>query len=126
MPNWLSSDSGSLWKSGRPLYAEGQWATTRPTALKAGDVVQLSVLANGTLQIHCNGTLQASWASAEVPTDRPLYAIAGMRAPLKAVLLRQKARRLHHDVLPPPSLRPRPPPSLHAGPHPLPCGPHAG
>ena len=27
---WLSSDSGSLWKSGRPLYGEGQWATTRP------------------------------------------------------------------------------------------------
>ena len=90
MPNWLSSDSGSLWKSGRPLYGEGQWATTRPTALKPGDVVALTVLANGTLTVHCNGVLQARWASADVPTDRPLYAIVGMRAPLKAVLLRQR------------------------------------
>ena len=50
----------------------------------------LTVLANGTLSVHCNGVLQARWASADVPTDRPLYAIVGMRAPLKAVLLRQR------------------------------------
>jgi len=56
--------------------------------------VALTVLANGTLTIHCNGVLQARWASADVPTDRPLYAIVGMRAPLKAVLLRQRVPTL--------------------------------
>ena len=90
-PNWVSSDSGSLWIDQRAMYSQGQWATTRPTALKAGDVVQVSVLSSGALRIHCNGVLQACWHAARIPQGVPLYAIVGMRAPLRAVLLRRRA-----------------------------------
>ena len=93
-PSWISSDSGSLWVNGRPLYNEGQWATTRPVNLKPGDVVQVVVLATGALEIHCNGVHQVTWQAARVPIDRPLYAIVGMRAPAVAFSIRQKDSEL--------------------------------
>jgi hypothetical protein len=87
-PNWISSDSGSLWISGRSKYDQGQWATTRPIQLAVGDVVAVSVHACGDLEVHCNGVWQVRWAAARVPTDQPLYAIVGMRAPAAGVALR--------------------------------------
>ena len=89
-PSWFSSDSGSLWKDGRAYYDEGQWATTRPINLKAGDVVTLSVTPSGAMVIHCNGAWQVTWNAARVDLSRPLYALVGMRAPLCGVALRTR------------------------------------
>ena len=36
-------------------YDQGQWSTTRPINLKAGDVVQVTVRASGALEMSCNG-----------------------------------------------------------------------
>ena len=78
-PSWFSSDSGSLWKDGRAYYDEGQWATTRPINLKAGDVVTLSVTPSGAMVIHCNGAWQVTWNAARVDLSRPLYALVDAR-----------------------------------------------
>ena len=89
-PSWFSSDSGSLWRHGRAYYDEGQWKHTRPINLKAGDVVRLTVKANGALMVHCNGVFQVSWEAANVDTSKPLYAVVGMRAPACGVALRTR------------------------------------
>jgi hypothetical protein len=89
-PSWFSSDSGSLWRHGRAYYDEGQWKHTRPINLKAGDVVRITVKANGALMVHCNGVFQVSWEAANVDTSKPLYAVVGMRAPACGVALRTR------------------------------------
>ena len=52
--------------------------------------MQVTVLANGALEMHCNGVHQVTWHAARIPIDRPLYAIVGMRAPAVAFSIRQK------------------------------------
>ncbi|KOO30937.1 hypothetical protein Ctob_010920 [Chrysochromulina tobinii] len=97
-PSWFSSDSGSLWINGHPLYHHGQWQQTRPTALKAGDVVTVHIKASGHFEIYCNGLFQTCWAAAQVPTDRPLYPVFGLRAPACAIATRLRDAKL--DGLP--------------------------
>ena len=97
-PSWFSSDSGSLWINGHPLYHHGQWQQTRPTALKAGDVVTVQIKASGHFEIYCNGLFQTCWAAAQVPTDRPLYPVFGLRAPACAIATRLRDAKL--DGLP--------------------------
>lgn len=97
-PSWFSSDSGSLWIHGHPLYHHGQWQQTRPTALKAGDVVTVHIKASGHFEIYCNGLFQTCWAAAQVPTDRPLYPVFGLRAPACAIATRLRDAKL--DGLP--------------------------
>ena len=80
--------------NGRPKYDQGQWGTTRPINLKAGDVVQITVRSSGALEVHCNGEFQVVWHAARIPIDQPLYAIVGMRAPAVAFSLRQKDTEL--------------------------------
>ena len=96
-PNWSSDDSGSLcingvYYDGEPGNGpnEGQWKTTRPIELKRGDVVLVAVHVAGALEIHVNGIHQVTWHAAQVPTTSPLYALVSMRAPARAVALRQR------------------------------------
>ena len=96
-PSWFSSDSGSLWTHGRSHYEAGQWEHTRPTALAAGDVVMVTVTQAGALEISCNGVVQVRW-SAKIPTDKPLYPLFGLRAPLLTIAVRQRDSAL--DNLP--------------------------
>ena len=100
-PSWFSSDSGSLWKNGRAYYDQGQWSTTRPINLKAGDVVTLTVRSTGALVFHCNGVWQVTWNAARVDLSKPLYALVGMRAPLCGVALRTRTLDLSHATLTP-------------------------
>lgn len=72
----------------------GQWKHVRPNLLKAGDVVTVIIHKSGNFEIHCNGVHQVTWTQANVDTDKDLYPLVGMRAPLKAVALRQKV----HDI----------------------------
>lgn len=92
-PSWVSSDAGCLWIHGQKQYELDAWLETTPTELKAGDVVRLTVLPEGGLQIDVNGRMQAKWTAgsqlereADWPsTTQPLYALVGLRAPCLAV-----------------------------------------
>ena len=55
----------------------------------AGDVVVVTIKASGVLQVYANGHFQAAW-NAEIPTEQPLYPVFGMRAPMVAMMARQR------------------------------------
>ncbi|CAE7316515.1 unnamed protein product [Symbiodinium natans] len=90
-PSWVSSDAGCLWQNGSKHYDLPGWATTTPFRLTAGDVVHFSLMANGDIEVHVNGRIQAEWprtAHGAPEYPKPVYALVGLRAPLTGVALK--------------------------------------
>ena len=100
---YISDDAGSLACNGRLMYTSEDdmvWKDTQPSNLKNGDVITVTVKANGALEIHYNGKWQVRWDKAQIDVTKPLYAVVGMRAPCVSVALRKKAHDLTKIKLP--------------------------